>query len=412
MSIPAGRMHEGGCKHRLIDLCVRFNRYSRESRQIVSVHHDQNIIFTSLETRRITRQIIGFNDEIIDSVYLSPSPTDRSDSHIALATNSSLIRVYDVATMDARLIPGHSDIVLCLDVSADGRWLASGSKDNTVRIWAKDAGTGSWRCIAIAEGHAESIGAVAMARKTSTTGQGKFMFSASQDKTVKMWDLSVLSTDPAEYPKEPVKLKSLTTMKIHEKDINGLDVSPNDGYLVSGSQDKSIKVFSVDFTESKRKAGQTGNEGGYSGASGAIRLIGTCQGHRRGVWAVKFSPTDKVIASCGGDKVARIWSLDDFTCVKTLEGHTNSVLRVDFMTQGRQLISTGSDGLVKIWNLRDEECVRTLDGHVDKVWTLAISQDQRTIMSGGADSILNLWEDCTAEVAQEEVKKREDEVAM
>lgn len=46
------------------------------------------------------------------------------------------------------------------------------------------------------------------------------------------------------------------------------------------------------------------------------------------------------------------------------------------------------------------------------MWTLAISQDQRTIMSGGADSILNLWEDCTAEVAQEEIKKREDEVAM
>jgi U3 small nucleolar RNA-associated protein 13 len=49
---------------------------------------------------------------------------------------------------------------------------------------------------------------------------------------------------------------------------------------------------------------------------------------------------------------------------------------------------------------------------MEQVWTLAISQDQRTIMSGGADSILNLWEDCTAEVAQEEIKKREDEVAM
>jgi hypothetical protein len=41
-----------------------------------------------------------------------------------------------------------------------------------------------------------------------------------------------------------------------------------------------------------------------------------------------------------------------------------------------------------------------------------VSKDQGTILSGGADSILNLWEDCTAEVAQEEVKKREDEVAV
>jgi U3 small nucleolar RNA-associated protein 13 len=279
----------------------------------VSIHHDHNILFSSIETRRTTRQIIGFNDEIIDCVYLSPLETDSVDSHMALATNSSLIRIYDVKTMDARLIPGHTDIVLCLDVSADGRWLVSGSKDNTVRVWAKDVSQG-WRCIAIAAGHAESIGAVAMARKTAGAF-GKFMFSASQDKTVKMWDLSVLSTNPAEYPREPVKLKSLATLKIHEKDINSLDVAPNDVYLVSGSQDKSIKVFSIDFLDNKKKGTPALNTA-FSGASGVIKPIGTCTGHRRGVWSVKFSPTDKVIASCGGDKVARIWSLDDFTCIK------------------------------------------------------------------------------------------------
>jgi U3 small nucleolar RNA-associated protein 13 len=293
------------------------DRYNRSTGSLVSIHHDQNILLTSLETKKITRQIIGFNDEIIDCAYLGPN-----DSIIALATNSSLIRIYDAKTLDARLVPGHTDVVLCLDVSSDGNWLISGSKDNTVRVWGKTSVQGDWKCLAIAEGHAESIGAVAISRK-EMAGRGRFLFSASQDKTVKMWDLSMISTNPEEYPKSPIKLKSLTTMKIHEKDINSLDIAPNDGYLVSGSQDKSIKVFSVDFTEGKQKPGQDGT--GYSGASGAIRLLGTCTGHRRGVWAVKFSPTDKVIASCGGDRVARLWSLDDFTCVKVSSNRSSQV---------------------------------------------------------------------------------------
>lgn len=296
--------------------------YCPSESTLVSVHHDQNILFTSLITQSLTRQIVGFNDEIIDTVYLSPGK--QADTHIALATNSSLIRVYDTTRgMDARLVKGHHDVVLCLDVSADGKWMASGSKDSTVRIWAKQddqaAGSvGEWRCVAVAQGHAESIGAIAFARRPSESGgpsgTAKFIFSASQDRTVKMWDLSPLNHQTLTASSTPLKLKSLTTMKIHEKDINSLDVSPNDGYLVSGSQDKSIKVFSIQYAQGKPTA--SGEEYSTMGASGSIKLLGTCQGHRRGVWDVKFSPTDRVIASCGGDKVARIWSLDDFTCQK------------------------------------------------------------------------------------------------
>ena len=91
-------------------------RYDTTSSSLISVHADQNIIFHSL-TSSTHRQIIGFNDEIIDATFLSDST--GSQSRLALATNSSLIRLYSTDKLDSMLLSGHGDMVLCLDKSAD-----------------------------------------------------------------------------------------------------------------------------------------------------------------------------------------------------------------------------------------------------------------------------------------------------
>lgn len=294
-----------------------FTSYNASTSSLVSIHADQNILFHSLSEGTVTRQLIGFNDEIIDAVFVSgQSSSSQAQTQLVLATNSNLIRLYSTTTFDSRLLSGHKDMVLCLDKSIDGKWLASGSKDRTARIWGVDASTSAWRCLAICEGHAESVGAVAMSRKiehqpgqASREGpQGRFVFTASQDRTVKMWDLTALGTSDS-----AIKPRSLATLRIHEKDINSLDLAPNDRLLASGSQDKLVKIFDVDF-----------NPSGAIGASGALKLIGTCKGHRRGVWTVKFSRTDRVVASGAADMTIRLWSLEDFSCLKVSLGHAGS----------------------------------------------------------------------------------------
>ncbi|KAF9650547.1 WD40 repeat-like protein [Thelephora ganbajun] len=453
---------------------------------IVSIHADQNILFHALFDASLQRQLIGFNDEIVDAVFLTTPPISlplnsenggldharRADDRLAVAVNSSLIRIYDASGLDARLLEGHNDIVLCLDCSNDGAVLISGSKDSTARVWAPisvppslralsgsraaiqigndnsslplafagnlSADSNGWQCVAVCDGHAESVGAVAVARQTKNTLEGnppvpgdfdnhengrslrlKFTFTGSQDRTIKMWDLSgVSAVVKASYPPlasnfdfdpksqrngetrdlaTPVRCKSLFTLKAHEKDINSLDVSPNDRFLASGSQDKTAKVYEIEYSTSPVR--------------GSFKLIGTCEGHKRGVWCVKFGRHEKVLATASGDKTVKLWSLSDFTCIKTFEGHTNSVLRVDFLSEGQQLVSSGSDGLVKIWDVRTEECVTTMDNHEDKVWALAISRDEKTIVSGSADSVITFWEDSTEKKVMEKERQRAELVS-
>lgn len=329
----------------------------------MSIHADQNILLYSIPTQKLDRQLIGFNDEIVDATFLTPSPgASQRDSHLALATNSSLIRVYSTSTLDARLLEGHTDIVLSLDHSADGSVLASTSKDKSGRLWAPVEVDSKWsyRCVAICEGHAESVGAVALSRQ-SEAGFPQFVFTGSQDRTIKMWDLSKIG---ASRTVAPVKCSSLTTVKAHDKDINSLDVSPNDKLLVSGSQDRTAKVYEIRYSANKSVRGE-------------VKGIGVCRGHKRGVWNVRFGRTERVLATGSGDKTVKLWNLDDFSCVKTFEGHTNSVLRLDFINDGTQIVSAASDGLVKLWNVAEEECVATMDNHEDKVGDLFTLCDVR-----------------------------------
>jgi U3 small nucleolar RNA-associated protein 13 len=221
---------------------------------------------------------------------------------VALATNSPLIRVYNTSSLDARLLPSHADTVLCLDASPDGTVLASASKDKSARLWmlssANHASEMDWSCVAVAEGHAESIGALALSRKDAPSP--RFMFTGSQDRTVKMWDISNVKSASSE---EPEKLKSLLTLKVHDKDINSLDVAPNDKLLATGSQDKTANIYEVEFVPGAK-------------AKGSLKLLGTCKGHKRGVWCVKFSRTERFVATASGDKSIKLWSLNDFSCLK------------------------------------------------------------------------------------------------
>jgi U3 small nucleolar RNA-associated protein 13 len=414
---------------------------------LLSVHADQTLILhstasledlesASIPPLPILRRISGTHGQIIDMAYIG-----QDKSLLALATNSEEVRIISLNTntssdtelggnyfgADVALLKGHVDIIISMDNDWSGHWLATGSKDNTARLWRLDPSSNSYESYAVFKGHAESLGAVTLPRtipsKDSSAFQKPlehpptFLITGSQDKTIKRWDVPKLSSDSS-------KTRAAYTRKAHDKDINALATNPSSTLFASASQDRTVKIWSCED-------GST---------------LGVLRGHRRGVWTVAFSPTGTnlnipgatsgsggrgFVLTGSGDKTVRIWSLGDYSCLMTMEGHTNSVLKVLWLppqsvsseeegsggAQGKDkrgplVASAGGDGLVKVWEAQSGECATTLDNHEDRVWALtsrspATSSSStgsvgETIISGSGDGVLTFWTDTTTATALEQ----------
>ncbi|KAF7562088.1 hypothetical protein G7046_g2043 [Stylonectria norvegica] len=389
----------------------------------------------SLSATEPFRRISGTHDEIIDLGYLLPD-----HSLLALATNSEDVRIVSVANTEAKdetpenawdstaepyfgqdvaLLKGHDDIVVTLDVDWSGHWIATGAKDNTARLWRVDPKNNSYTCWATFSGHAESLGAVGLpkaipsessaARTDPLNHPPPFLITGSQDQTVKKWEIPRTPQQEGQKP----GARAMFTRKAHDKDINAITVHHASQLFASASQDKTVKIWSVEEGE----------------------VQGILRGHKRGVWSVQFSPaqlpaiqgedgpvTGKgVVLTGSGDKTIKLWSLSDYTCVRTFEGHSNSVLKVAWLNppssqqQSKKSVlfaSAGGDGLIKVWDANSGETECTLDNHEDRVWAIGVHPDNNTIVSGSGDSTVCFWKDTTAETRAAATQAAQDVIEL
>ncbi|CAD6262511.1 unnamed protein product [Miscanthus lutarioriparius] len=316
------------------------------------------------------RRLIGYNDEILDLKFVG-----EEEQYLAVATNLEQVRVYDVASMSCSyVLAGHTEIVVCIDtcVSASGKTVVvAGSKDNTVRLWDAERKN----CIGIGKGHLGAVGSVAFSKKTKN-----YFVSGSSDQTIKVWTWDDALGDA----EDEVPLKAKAVVAAHDKDINSLAISPNDGLVCSGSEDRTACIWKLPNLVS------------------SVVL----KGHKRGIWSVEFSPVEPCVTTSSGDRTIKIWSIAGGSCLKTFEGHTSSVLRASFLSRGTQVVSCGSVGLVKLWTIETNECIATYDKHDGKVWALAVGMKTEMVATGGADAVVNLWHDCTMEDKQEDFLKK------
>ncbi|KAL2884620.1 Vegetative incompatibility protein HET-E-1 [Ceratocystis lukuohia] len=241
------------------------------------------------------------------------------------------------ANWDACLqtLEGHSDYVTSVVFSNDGQRLASGSSDETVKIW--DATSGA--CVQTVEGHHRQVTSVAF------SNDGQRLASGSDDRTVKIWD----ATSGA----------CAQTLEGHHEQVTSV-VFSNDGQrMASGSGDSTVKIWDA--------------------TSGACVQI--LEGHSNTATSVAFSNDGQRLASGSWDKTIKIWDATSGACVQTLEGSSVTVRSVVFSNDGQRLASGSGDSTVKIWDATSGACLETLEGYHSYVTSAVFANDAQRLVS-------------------------------
>ena len=240
---------------------------------------------------------------------------------------------------------GHSDGIRSVAFSPDGKLLASGSSDNTVKLWR----VGDGKLMKTFKGHSNSVLSVAF------SPNGQLIASGSSDSTIKLW--------------RAADGNLLKTLSGHSDYVHSVAFSPDGELLASGSRDNTVKLWRV----------------------GDGTLVKTLSGRSGVVSSVAFSPNGTLLASGSADKTVKLWRVANGKLVKTISGHSRSVLSVAFSPDGDLLASGGADGTIKLWRVGDGTLVNTFSGHSAYVSSVAFSPDGKLIASGSYDKTVKLW---------------------
>ncbi|MBD2522422.1 serine/threonine-protein kinase [Nostoc sp. FACHB-133] len=276
----------------------------------------------------------------------SPSNSPPSSLPISLPSKSDFL---------PKAFKGHSSDVNSVAFSPDGTTLGSASDDKTIKLWNLSSGEE----IHTLEGHSTWIWTIAFSPDSKTLASG------SADKTIKLWNV------------ETGKL--VRTLEGNTDGVTSVAFSPDGKTLASGTASKDIKIKLWNL--------ETG------------KLIRTLDGHTDGVSSVAFSPDGKTLASGSWDKTIKLWNLNTGKEIRTLKGNAESILSVAFAPDGVTLASGSKDKTIKLWNLNTGKEIRTLKGHKDKVNSVAFlpsgTQNGLTLVSGSSDKTIKLWNPLT-----------------
>ncbi|XP_064646268.1 transcription initiation factor TFIID subunit 5-like [Lineus longissimus] len=186
-------------------------------------------------------------------------------------------------------------------------------------------------------------------------------------------ELNIIDKEADDVLERMMDDRSATESKLlvgHSGPVYTTNFSPDKNYLLSCSEDSSIRLWSM-LTWSN---------------------LVVFKGHNFPVWDVKFSPHNHYFASCGHDRTARIWSTDHHQPLRIFAGHLSDVECLQWHPNSNYIVTGSSDRSIRLWDVLSGNCVRLLTGHKGSVQCLSFSPDGRYLASAGIDQTILLWD--------------------
>lgn len=305
-----------------------------------------------------------------------------------------LLRLSDFSNGDATL-PASA-----VSISADSRYGLSGGVDDLLRLWDLQSG----RLLRVFSGHKDHIRAVAF------SPLGKRVLSASDDRTLKLWDLngeelrtfggSIEFGEEAEDEEEDAHWQP--------DSVAAAAFTPDARSILSGGADGRLTLWDVESGQPKRHfarlelpifavaISRDGQRAASGGVDGVLRIwdiatgaeLRQFKGHHAALMAVALSHDGRLALSASADETIKLWDLVKGKEVRTLIGHHNFVTAASFSADDRFILSGGLDGKVILWDSASGKSIKDFNGHKTGVLAVALSADGRFVLSGAQDGAL------------------------
>lgn len=268
---------------------------------------------------------------------------------VLMGGEDAKIRGWDAVTgSEQLLLAGHDKAVTGLAISADGRWLISGSLDQTVRVWDL-----SRRETVTTFKTTSDVQAVALSPDAAEIA------AACRSGAVRLFQ--------RENNKEP------RTVRADGEIVRAVSYSPDGRWLAFGGSDRQVFVMNRQNT----------------------RELLALRGHQQAAMALAWTPDSRRLISASLDQTLRMWEMGSEREVVTLRGHTAAVSAVAVSADGQRVLSGSEDDTVKLWKTDPEQLGVLMRGHEDGVQCLAWSPDGSRIASGSRDRTIRIWDALT-----------------
>lgn len=283
---------------------------------------------------------------------------------------------------DFETYKAHSDHVVALAYSPDGKYFASGSKDETFILWNAETG----KPVFTKTDHHQPVYALTF------THDSKHLFSAG-DQHIFMWSIK------GDFEKR---------LEGHNTLIWSLELNHDDTRMVSGSFDRTFRLWDVVKGESLhtfdkfRKsvlatayhpskeiiASGSQEQSIYLWDAKTYEELVKIPGHADNIYDLDFHPDGKLIASASRDKMVKVWQVETGKLEHLFSGHERSVMAVEFSNDGNFLISGSYDTHVSLWDLESGMLIHTFEGPGIAIETMALSPDDKYLLIGGSDDTI------------------------
>jgi WD40 repeat protein/putative methionine-R-sulfoxide reductase with GAF domain len=281
---------------------------------------------------------------------------------LASGSSDQTVKTWDVSTgRELGTVGSKMKEVQAVAFSRDGRWLAAENTSDLVTLW--DATTGR-EIQTLPSNKPRGAPGSNWVYSIAFSPDGRWLASGVDDKTVRVWDVATGRV-----------VRDLTGMR---RSVMYAAFSPDGRWLASGDDDKNIRIWDASTGEQKR----------------------LLTGHKKAIYAVVFSPDGRWLASASADKTVKLWDVAAGREAHTLTGHGDIVTSLAFSPDGRWLASGSWDKTIKIWDVETGLEVQTLTGNDHSVYSIAFDSSGHWLASGSEDGKINLWRSAAPDQAR------------